>query len=445
MEDDFDQELIGRLKMKYTIYIIVIASIAAFVASYVTYEYIVNRSDERFLSAVEEGREALVSIDNTDENETKNEATGNSSKKENDAENTLTSTESTAIIADTLKTFRDAIDKYYIGNVDESKMLDSTIKGYIEGLDDEYSEYMTKEEWEEYQAAALGNYVGVGIYMSMDKNDNIVVVSPIKGTPAEEAGVQPGDIIAQIGEESTIGMDSSEASSKIKGEAGTTVDLKLIRNNEYVDVTLERKEIKVYHVESEMLEDGIGYIQLLTFDEGCGDEVKKAYEDLQSKGAKKIIFDLRNNTGGLVDEALEIADYMIAKDKNVLITVDANDNKEYSKSQNDPIMDCPIVVLVNEYSASASEILTGALKDNDEAEVVGTTTYGKGVIQNVFSLTDGSVLKLTIAEYYTPNENKINKVGIKPDYEIEDVTQEEGQEEIDEQLNKGLEVIKSMK
>ncbi len=239
-------------------------------------------------------------------------------------------------------------------------------------------------------------------------------------------------------------MTSNDASSKIKGEEGTKVKLKLLRGNEYVDVELERKAIKVYHVESEMKEDGIGYIQLLTFDEGCADEVKKAYEDLKSKGAKKIIFDLRNNTGGLVDEALEIADYMIAKDKDVLITVDAKGNKEYNKSENDPIMDCPIVVLVNEYSASASEILTGALKDNKEATILGTNTYGKGVIQNVFQLDDGSALKLTIAEYYTPNETKINKIGIKPDEEVEDIEQENPEEEIDEQLNRAIEVIKGM-
>ncbi len=432
MEEDFEQENISRIKTKYTVYIIIVAFIAAFVSSFVTYEYIVKRMDNSFLSVVKDSKDALE----TNKNDS-NKALDNSEKN-------LDSSESTTIIADTLKTFRDAIDKYYIGEIDESKMLDSTIKGYINGLDDEYSEYMTKEEWDEYQASALGNYVGVGIYMSMDKNDNIVVVSPIKGTPAEEAGVKPGDIIVQINEESAVGMSSSDAATKIKGEAGTTVNLKLLRDNQYVDVTLERKEIKVYHVESKMLEDNIGYMQLLTFDEGCSEEIKKSYEDLKSQGATKIIFDLRNNTGGLVDEALNIADYMIEKDKNVLITVDANDNKEYSKSNNAPIIDCPIVVLVNEYSASASEILTGALKDNDEAEIVGTTTYGKGVIQNVFQLTDGSVLKLTVAEYYTPNEIKINKVGITPDYEIEDVEQEEGQEEIDEQLNKALEVIKGM-
>lgn len=414
MEENEIQEKIEKTKFNYTIACIVIACLVAVISSAITYNYVVSRQDTKLLKSTN------VELENKTPEETTN------------------------TIAQTLKTFREAIDKYYIGEIDERKMLDSTIKGYIYGLDDEYSEYMTKEEWEEYQASALGNYVGVGIYMSMDKNDNIVVVAPIKGTPAEEAGIKSGDIIAQIGDDSTVGMSSNDAATKIKGEPGTTVNLKLLRNNEYIDVTLERKEIKVYHVESKMLEDNIGYMQLLTFDEGCSEEVKKSYEELKSQGATKIIFDLRNNTGGLVDEALQIADYMIEKDKNVLITVDANDSKEYSKSNNKPIMDCPIVVLVNEYSASASEILTGALKDNDEAEIVGTTTYGKGVIQNVFQLTDGSVLKLTIAEYYTPNETKINKVGISPDYEIEDVEQENEDEEIDEQLNKALEIIKGM-
>ena len=318
-------------------------------------------------------------------------------------------------------------------------MLDSTIKGYIAGLEDEYSEYMTKKEWEDYQANALGNYVGVGIYMSMDKNDNIVVVSPIKGTPAEEAGVQPGDIIAQIGEESTVGMDSNEASAKIKGEPGTKVDLKLIRNNEYVDVTLERKEIKVYHVENKMLENNIGYIELITFDEGCADEFKTAYEELKTQGAKKLIIDLRYNTGGLVDEAIEILNTIIPKDKTLLVTVDSHGNKELTKSKTGNYIDMEIVVLANEYSASASEIVVGALKDNEEATIVGTKTYGKGVIQNVYMLSDGSVLKLTVNEYYTPNEQKIHKIGIEPDIVVElpkDATE-------DVQLKKAIEVLNS--
>lgn len=414
-EDNNEKDNTKLLKVKFVLSCIIIAVLVALGSSALTFYY------------VKTGIESSIA-----------------KVKDVDIENVSSSKESSEKIAKSLQNFRDVIDEYYLGDIDEKELLEGSIKGYISGLGDEYSEYMTTEEWEEYQADALGNYVGVGIYMSMDKNDNIVVVSPIKGTPADEAGVQAGDIIVQIDDESAVGMTSNDASSKIKGEEGTKVKLKLLRNNDYVDVELERKAIKVYHVESEMKEDGIGYIQLITFDEGCSDEVKKAYNELKEKGAKKIIFDLRNNTGGLVDEALSIADFMIAKDKDILITVDSKDNKEYNKSENDPGMDCPIVVLVNEYSASASEILTGALKDNKEATIIGTTTFGKGVIQNVFQLNDGSALKLTIAEYYTPNETKINKVGIEPDIEVEDVEQEEGQEEIDEQLNKAIEVIKGM-
>ncbi len=415
-DDQYDTEdLIQKLRTKYILRCIVFICITAVVSSAITFYYIKTGIDKRI-----------------------------SNIKDVDVSKITTSEESSQNIANTLQNFRNVIDKYYIGEVDEEKLLDGSIKGYIEGLDDEYSEYMTKEEWEEFQADALGNYVGIGIYMSVDKNDNIVVIEPIKGTPAEEAGIQSGDIIVQIDDENTSEMNSNDASNKIKGKEGTKVKLKLLRKNEYVDVEVERKAIKIYHVESKMLQDNIGYISLLTFDEGCSDELKKAYEDLKNQGANKIILDLRNNTGGLVDEALDIADYMIAKDKNILITVDADGNKEYNKSEHNPTMDCPIVVLVNEYSASASEILTGALKDNGEAKIVGTITYGKGVIQNVFQLKDGSALKLTIAEYYTPNESKINKVGIEPDETVESIEQKDGEEEIDEQLNKAIEVIKEM-
>lgn len=414
-ENMSEDEKIQSIKTSYTLRCIIIACLVAVISSAVTFYYVTTGIDTKIADI-----------------------------KKVDVEKVSSSEESSEKIAETLQNFRSVIDKYYIGEIDETELLEGSIKGYVDGLGDEYSEYMTAKEWEDYQADALGNYVGIGIYMSTDKSDRVVVVAPIKGTPAEEAGIQSGDIIVQIDEESVDGMTSSDAASKIKGEEGTKVKLKLLRDTEYIDVEVERKAIKVYHVESKMLEDGIGYMQLLTFDEGCSDEVKKAYEELKSQGATKIIFDLRNNTGGLVDEALKIADYMIEKDKNILITVDADGNKEYSKSKTNPLMDCPIVVLVNEYSASASEILTGALKDNKEATIVGTTTYGKGVIQNVFQLRDGSALKLTIAEYYTPSETKINKIGIEPDENVEDEEQAEGEEEIDEQLNKAIEIIKEM-
>lgn len=341
-------------------------------------------------------------------------------------------------IADTLKNFRKEIDKVFLGEIDEQKVLDETIKGYVKGLDDEYSEYMTKEEWDEFQSAALGNYVGIGIYMTTDNNGNVIVLAPIKGSPAESAGLETGDIITAVNDENVLGTCSDDVSNKIKGEAGTEVKLTVLRDNEYIDMNVKREEIKVYHVEEKMLENNIGYMNLATFDEGCSDEFREKYQTLKNQGARSLILDLRNNTGGLVDEALKIADMMIEKDKTLLITVDSKGNKEIDKAKEDPIVEGDIIVLTNEYSASASEILVGALKDNGRAKSLGTKTFGKGVIQNVFFLNDGSALKLTVNEYFTPNETKINKVGIAPDYEVE--LPEDSQEDV--QLNKAIELLK---
>ncbi len=341
------------------------------------------------------------------------------------------------IIAKNLKNFRKLIDQVYIGEIDEEKILDETIKGYINGLDDEYSEYMTTEEWDDFQSQALGNYVGIGIYMAVDKNDNVVVLSPIEGSPAESVGVKQGDTIVSVNDENVLGTSSDKVASMIKGEEGTEVKITVLRDNEYLDFNIRREAIKIYHVGDKMLENNIGYISLLTFDEGCADEFKTAIDKLKNQGMQKLIIDLRNNTGGLVDEALEIADCFIPKGENILITVDANGNKEYSKAEKDPMINCEIIVLSNEYSASASEILLGALKDTGIAKSVGTKTYGKGVIQSVYLLEDNSALKLTVNEYFTPNETKINKVGIEPDYEVE--LDEESEEDL--QLNKAIELL----
>lgn len=340
-------------------------------------------------------------------------------------------------IAKNLKNFRKLIDQVYIGEIDEEKMLNETIKGYVNGLDDEYSEYLTTEEWDDFQSQALGNYVGIGIYMAVDKNDNVIVLSPIEGSPAESAGVKEGDTIVSVNDENVLGTSSDTVASMIKGEEGTEVKIRVLRDNEYLDFNIRREAIKIYHVEEEMLENNIGYISLLTFDEGCADEFKSAVDKLKGQGAKKLIIDLRNNTGGLVDEALEIADCFVPKNETLLITVDANGNKEYSKAEKDPMIDCEIIVLSNEYSASASEILIGALRDSGIAKTVGTKTYGKGVIQSVYLLEDNSALKLTVNEYFTPNETKINKVGIEPDYEVE--LDEESEEDL--QLNKAIELL----
>lgn len=353
-----------------------------------------------------------------------------------------TSDETINAISQSLKSFRNVIDTYYIGDIEESKLLDGAIKGYVDGLGDEYSEYMTKEEWEEYQTAALGNYVGIGIYMGTDKDGNTIVSAPIKDSPAEKAGIKTEDIIVEVDGENVLGVDSALIATKIKGEANTKVHLKIARGTEYLEFDIIREEIKIYHVETEIKNGNVGYMSLYTFDTGSAEEVQKAIKDLESKGAKKFILDLRYNGGGLVDEALKIANLFIPKNKDVLITVDSQGNRVVTKTENDNITNAELVVLVNEYSASASEILSGALKDNGRAKIVGTKTFGKGVIQNVFSLFDGSVLKLTVAEYFTPNETKINKEGIVPDIEVELEKVEKEEDFVDTQLNKALEILK---
>ena len=344
------------------------------------------------------------------------------------------------VIAQSLRAFQREIQKNYKGEIDEKKLYDYALKGYIEGLGDEYSEYFTKEEWEEFQVNAFGNYVGIGIYLAQDKAGNVVVLLPIEDSPAEKAGLKTGDIFTEINGETCVGDTSDTISNKIKGEAGSSVKIQILRENEYIDFDIVREEIDIYKMKAEKLENNIGYINILTFDENTANEFKQNYEELKSQGITSLIIDLRNNTGGVVNAALEIADMIVPKGKKILVTEDASGNKEISYSENDAIIDMEVVVLTNEYSASASEILVGALKDNDEATIVGTKTYGKGVIQEVKILSDGSALKLTIEEYYTPNENKIHKVGIEPNETVE--LPEDKNDTRDTQKEKAIEILK---
>lgn len=276
------------------------------------------------------------------------------------------------------------------------------------------------------------------------KNGNSIVLSTIKDSPAEKAGVKAEDIITAVNGTSTLDMELEEVSNSVKGEEGTDVTITVYRDGEYLDITMTRSQVKVYHVESKMLENNIGYISLFTFDEGCSDEFEANMDELINQGATKVIFDLRYNTGGIVDEALDIIDLFVDKGDTTLIEMDGKGNETVVTSEKDKKYDVELVILTNEYTASSSEIVTGALVDNEVATTVGTTTYGKGVIQNVYSLSDGSVLKLTTTEYYTPNRNKINKVGIKPDYEVqldENNVTEDGTI-FDNQLEKAKEILK---
>ncbi|MBR3697550.1 MAG: S41 family peptidase [Clostridia bacterium] len=367
----------------------------------------------------------------------------NNSLKKYTVESNSTSDETIDAISNTLKGFRKIIDSNFKGKIDEAKLLDGAIKGYVNGLDDKYSEYMTAEEWEEFQTIALGDFEGIGIYVSLDKNNNVVILSTIKESPAEAIGLKEKDVIVEVDGENVLGVkDASEVTSKIKGPSGTKVHLKIARGDEYLEFDVNRDVVKIYHVDSKIIEDDIGYISLYTFDTDCSVEVEKAIKELEKEGAKKIILDLRNNTGGLVSEAYKISNLFIPKDKDILITEYSNGTKEISKTKSNNISNMELILLVNEYSASASEILAGALKDNNRAKIVGTTTYGKGIIQQVFSLLDGSVLKLTIAEYYTPNGTKIHEIGLEPDVKVELPDIEDEKDFVDTQLNKAIELLK---
>ncbi len=350
-------------------------------------------------------------------------------------------------ISKTLQYYKSFIQEKYFGKMDEDKMLESAIKGYVEGLGDEYSEYITKEEMEDYMADATGKYVGIGVYISNNtKTNQIVVLAPMEGSPAQKAGIKSGDVISKVDGIEYKGEELSEASSKMKGEEGTKVKIEITRDEQKIELEVERKTIKVNHVEGKVLDNNIGYIQISTFDDGCYEEFKEKYNELSSQNIKSLIIDLRNNGGGIVEESINIADMMVDKDKTLLITAAKGGKEETTKSKTQKVIDMPIVFLVNEHTASASEILTVAVKENlENVKVVGTKTYGKGVIQSIFTLSDGSGIKLTTNEYYTPNHNTINKVGITPDYEIEFPSGESIysiDEEKDPQLQKAIELLK---
>lgn len=351
-------------------------------------------------------------------------------------------------LEETLQNFRAAFEKEYIGEIDDEAMVESAIKGYVSGLGDEYTTYYTKEEMEDLMEETEGNYVGIGIYISAYKESNeIVIIKPMEGSPAEEAGLLPGDIITKVDGVEYNGDTIDEMTNKIKGPEGTKVKVEIKRNGQTQEIEVERRKILISHIDSKIIEDNIGYISISDFEGGCAQEFEENYKNLEEQGIESLIIDIRNNGGGLVDEAIAILELITNKGSTLLITTDKNEAEEVTKSEKDPIINMPIVVLVNEYSASASEIMAGALKDNNKATLVGTTTYGKGVIQKVYPLTDGSGLKMTTNEYFTPNHNKINKIGIDPDEEIDlpeeikyktDITEEE-----DTQLQKAIEILKS--
>lgn len=392
---------------KYTIIIIITAFITFILTSTFVYRFINN--DERFYI--------------------KNSKTENSS------------------LDQTLTYFKEILDKKYIGEINEEELKESAIKGYIAGLNDPYTEYFTKEEMKEFTEETEGEYVGIGIYTMADTKQNaIVVLRTIGDSPASKAGLLTGDIITKVDDEEFTGEQLNEAVKKMKGIAGTSVKITVVRNDKEMEFNIKRENIKISHVSSNVLNDNIGYIKISSFEGGCSEEFLEKYKEIEKQNIKSLIIDLRFNGGGIVDEALNIAELMVPKDNILLITKDKTEEEDVVRAKKDASINMPIVVLVNEYSASASEILAGILKEDINATLIGNTTYGKGVIQTVYPLKDGSGLKITTDEYYTPNHNKINKVGIEPTIKVE-ISEELRQItnlplEQDIQLQKAIEELK---
>lgn len=340
------------------------------------------------------------------------------------------------------------LEEIYIGDIDEKKMIDGALEGYVAALGDEYTEYLTEEEVTSIMEDVNGAYVGVGLYITQNVESNeILVIGVIEDSPANKAGILVGDVVKKVDDTEYTGEQLTQASNKMKGVEGTKVKVTVKRNDKEIDFDITREKIKFKCVKSEKLENNVGYIKISSFDGGCASDFEKAYKELETQGIQSLVIDLRNNGGGLVDESLKIAELIVPKGSKMLITKDKNENEDISVSKKDPIIKMPIAILVNGYTASASEILTAAIRENTDVKVVGTQTYGKGIIQGIFMFNDQKTgMKITMQEYFTPNHNKLHKIGIKPDIELELPEEWKGHLNVDRnadnQLNKALEILK---
>ncbi len=309
-----------------------------------------------------------------------------------------------------------AIKEDFYQKPKDENLVTGAIKGLFSGLQDPYSQYYTKEEFERLKEQTSGAFVGIGILISpTEEDDYLTVVSPLEGSPAEKCGIKAGDKIIKVDGKTVYAKNSDEAVGMIKGKKGTEVELTLKRDGKEFDVKVKRDEIVSKTIDSEMLEDKIGYIKITSFSENTYKDFKKSIDKLKSEAMKGLVIDLRNNGGGLLTVCKDIADELIGEG-TIVYTKDNKGNTEYLKSDKREL-GLPIAILTNEGSASASEILTGAILDNDAGVSVGTTTFGKGLVQSVRELKDGTGYKLTTAQYFTPNGDYINGKGIKPTIE----------------------------
>lgn len=352
---------------------------------------------------------------------------------------------------DKLSEIEKLLDKYYLYDVDEDAMEEGLYAGVLSGLDDPYTVYYSKEEADEYKESMSGTFQGIGVTIVSDKDTGTVKINRVyEDSPAEAAGLKAGDYFVKVAGKSCKDMDVTAVASAVRGDAGTTVDITVSRDGEELDFTIERQSIDAQTVDSYMLDDAIGYIYVMEFDTNTYDAFDAAYKNLQEQGMKGLIIDLRENPGGDVNVCTKMLDDLLPEELFVY-TEDKNGTVQNYEGTGDDQIDIPLVLLVNGDSASASEIFTGALQDYGVATVIGTTTYGKGVVQVLLNLDDGSMIKVTTANYYTPKGRNLNGEGITPDIEVEldgslgYVLGDKPVSDNDAQLQKAIEVLKKAK
>lgn len=341
-----------------------------------------------------------------------------------------------------LSILEDTIQKHFWKEVAEEELEEGVYKGILEALEDPYSVYYTPEELLDLQQQTEGIYYGIGAYISQDIDAGYVQISKVmKNTPAEESGLLQGDYIYKVNGEDMFDKDSTYVVSKIKGEEGTKVMITVLRETESepLEIEVERRKIESPTVEYEMFDNGMAYIQIVEFDLVTTTQFETAYEQAKQDGMKGLIIDLRSNPGGNLSTVCDIARMLLPKGLIVYTEDKYGERVEYSCDGSQQI-EVPLVVLTDGYSASASEILAGAVKDYGIGTLVGTTTYGKGIVQKVISLTDGSAVKLTVSTYYTPNGNNIHEKGVAPDVEVP-FDAEQYVAGVDNQLEKAKEIL----
>lgn len=339
------------------------------------------------------------------------------------------------------------MNNYYLDEIDNSEIETWLYKGAVAGLGDPYAAYYTEEEYRSMLDSTNGSYCGIGVEISQNINSGIVTITRVfEDSPAMEAGILPGDIIYKAGDLEATGNDLNMIVSKIKGEEGTKAALSVVREGEedYLEFQVERRTIEIQTVSSAVLENHIGYISISSFDDVTSEQFISALDELEAQGIQGLIVDLRNNGGGLVSSVCAILDRLLPEGL-IVYTEDKYGNREEERSDKEHYFDKPMAVLINGNSASASEIFAGAIKDYEMGTLVGTTTYGKGIVQKIYPLSDGTAVKLTVSKYYTPKGNNIHGIGIEPDVEVE-LDESLKKETViprdkDNQLQKALEVL----